>query len=243
MKILILGGIAESKELALSLLSHGHDVIYSIAGLVRTPDLPCEVHSGGFSSKNIGGKTGLANFCIVNQIDLLVDGTHPYAAEISENAASAAQTIEIPCWRFNRPGWNAEKYPDWHDYSEFSDLLPQIAHFSRPFLSIGISALKYAEYRPTHQQWVVRSAKPFENQTGIIQINAIGPFDLGDEIKLMNNYSIDALISKNSGCNRVSAKLDAAARLGIPVFVQRRPELAVVDRIFGEITSLVDAIT
>jgi precorrin-6A/cobalt-precorrin-6A reductase len=242
MKILVLGGIAESKELTLALLSHGHDVIYSIAGLVRTPDLPCEVHSGGFSNENMDGKTGLANFCIEKQIDLLVDATHPYATEISENAASTIQAIKIPCWRFNRPGWNAKKYPNWHDYSEFTDLLPQIAHFSRPFLSIGISALKYTKYRPTHQQWVVRSARPFDDQAGIIQINAIGPFDLNDEIKLMKNHSIDALISKNSGCNRVSAKMDAAAQLGIPVFVQRRPELALVDQSFGEITSLVDAI-
>jgi precorrin-6A/cobalt-precorrin-6A reductase len=242
MKILILGGIAESKQLALLLLSHGHDVIYSIAGLVRTPALPCKVHSGGFSNENMDGKTGLANFCINNKIDLLVDATHPYATEISKNAALATQSIKIPCWRFNRPGWNAEKYPNWHDYSEFSDLLPQISHFRRPFLSIGVSALKYADKKPKNQIWLVRSAKPFHDQHGIIQINAIGPFDLNDEIKLMEDFSIDALVSKNSGCSRVLAKLDAAVHLGIPVFVQRRPELSVVERNFGEITSLVDAI-
>jgi len=242
MKILILGGIAESKELALALLSGGHEVIYSIAGLVRIPDLPCKVHIGGFSYKNVDGTTGLAKFCLDKKIDLLVDATHPYATTISENAALATQRAKIPCWRFNRPGWNPKDYPRWHDYSKFADLLPQISHFSRPFLSIGIGALEYAKYRPVHQQWLVRSAKPFQDQAGIIQINAIGPFDINDEIKLMADFSIDALISKNSGCNRVSAKLDAAARLGIPVFVQRRPELSVVERNFGEITSLIDAI-
>ena len=150
MKILILGGIAQAKKLALELSADNHDVIYSIAGLVRTPDLPCEIHSGGFSNENMDGKSGLAAFCTNNQVDLLVDATHPYATEISGNAAAAALTISIPCWRFNRPGWDPEAYPNWHDYSEFSDLIPQITGFSRPFLSIGSSALQYAGFRPAH---------------------------------------------------------------------------------------------
>ena len=39
MKLLVLGGIAESKLLTKQLLNRGMEVIYSIVGLVRQPEL------------------------------------------------------------------------------------------------------------------------------------------------------------------------------------------------------------
>ena len=242
MKILILGGIAESRALALALVEAGHQVIYSIAGLVRQPDLPCTIHSGGFSTDHSDGVRGLVEYCRTNRIDLLIDSTHPYAVNISVNAVAAAADATIPCWRFNRPGWNRDDHPRWHDYRQWHDLLPKIGHFRRPFFSIGVSALRFADQRPSHQQWLVRSARPFDPVEGIIQINAIGPFDLAGELDLMRRYRVDALISKNSGCSRVAAKLDAATALDLPVYVQERPELPPVSRSFGEIASLIASV-
>ena len=243
MNILILGGIAESKELALALIENRHNVIYSIAGLVRQPNLPCFVHSGGFSTDELTGELGLAKYCKDNLIELLIDATHPYAVDISSNATLAAQYIKIPCWRFDRPGWSPKDYPNWHDYDNFTDLKTMIEPYFRPFFSIGKSALNFYDQRPDHQQWIIRSAKPFENLPDIIQINAIGPFDLESEIQLMTEFQVDSLISKNSGCTRVMAKMQAAAELDIPVFVQTRPELAEVSHSFGEIESLIAALT
>ena len=242
MKILILGGIAESKELALALIAAGHRVIYSIAGLVRQPDLPCPVHSGGFSTGHEDGVRGLAGYCRAQRIDLLIDATHPYAVNISANAVAVAADATIPCWRFDRPGWNRDQHPRWHDYRQWQDLLPQINHFRRPFFSVGASVLRFSNQRPSHQQWVVRSARPCDPVEGIILINAIGPFDLAAELELLRQYRVDALISKNSGCSRVAAKLEAANTLGLPIYVQERPELPAADRCFSEIASLVAAV-
>ncbi|WP_423909663.1 precorrin-6A/cobalt-precorrin-6A reductase [Candidatus Spongiihabitans sp.] len=249
MKILILGGVAESKLLARKLIDHGHIVIYSLVGLVRQPDLPCEIHVGGFSHAGKSGAQGLSEYCAHHHIELLLDATHPYAVEISANAVQAAKQTAIPCWRFNRPGWNPADYPNWHSYNNWDDLFPQIIRYHRPFFSIGISALKFAEQRPPvrqqgqpGQQWIVRSARPFPETEGIIQIIAIGPFSYADERALMLEHKVDALISKNSGCSRVSRKLDAALDLNIPVFVQARPALVEVDQSFNEIDALVAAI-
>ena len=49
MRLLLLGGTHEAKSLARDLHQRGLPLVYSIAGLVRQPDLPCEVISGGFS--------------------------------------------------------------------------------------------------------------------------------------------------------------------------------------------------
>ena len=96
---------------------------------------------------------------------------------------------------------------------------------------------------PHTQQWIVRSARTFDDQQGIIQINAMSPFSLNDEIKLMNDLSVDALISKNSGCSRVSAKLDAALQLEIPMFIFNGDLNCLWwNGVSAEIASLIDAI-
>ena len=54
-KLLILGGTADGKKLALELHNEKIYVVYSIAGLVRIPEVPCELIIGGFTQ--FGGLT------------------------------------------------------------------------------------------------------------------------------------------------------------------------------------------
>jgi len=237
-KILVLGGIAESKRLAQQLIERGHEVIYSIAGLVRQPDLRCELHIGGFSSQDRTGAEGLGSYCLEHKIDLLLDATHPYAAGISANAVVAAKKVRIGCWRYTRPGWDATSYKNWHDFDDWGDLIPQISDFQHPFFTTGASILEQLDRCAAHQQWIVRSARELPDIDGIITINAIGPFNYEDELSLMRQYNVDVLISKNSGGRRLAGKLDAARSLGIPVFVQRRPALAKPDKCFEQIEDL-----
>ena len=242
MKILVLGGIAESKRIAQQLIERGHEVIYSIVGLVRQPDLSCELHLGGFSSQDQTGAEGLGSYCLKHEIDLLLDVTHPFAAGISANAVVAAKNVRIDCWRYTRPGWDAADYLNWHDFDDWDDLTPQISNFQHPFFTTGASILEQLDQRPDHQQWIVRSARELPDIDGIIIINAIGPFNYEDELSLMRQYNVDVLISKNSGGQRPADKLDAARSLGIPVFVQRRPVLAKPDKCFDEVEGLLAAI-
>ena len=240
--ILLLGGTAESRELAEKLIAKGVNVVYSIAGLVRQPDLECEIHSGGFSSVETDGARGMADFCREQDISLVVDATHPYAKEISQNAATASQKTNIPCWRLDRPGWRSDDYAGWQDYDSLEDLIPRLHQFKTPFLSIGQSALKAAHLRPDHQTWIVRSARPFQDRVGVVQIIAIGPFSQEEERTLMQTHGVDALVAKNSGDTRVAAKMKAAVELGIPIFVQQRPELPAADRTLSSVDDMVDAI-
>lgn len=242
MRILILGGIAESKALAQQLIEDGHLVIYSLVGLVRMPQLSCEIHVGGFSNASNNGVDGLATYCREQKIELLVDATHPYAVEISANAVDAAKQAGIRCWRFSRPGWDADEYPNWHSYDEWPDLMAQIANYRRPFFTLGASIMQHVDQRPPSQQWITRSARALPARPGVTQINAIGPFYYADELALMREHQVDALISKDSGCSRVAEKLDAALALDIPVFVQCRPELKPASRSFDQIDDLVKAI-
>jgi precorrin-6A/cobalt-precorrin-6A reductase len=52
-----------------------------------------------------------------------------------------------------------------------------------------------------------------------------GPYHYDDEITLLREHRIDALVTKNSGGDMTRAKLDAAAALDIPVVMVARPPL------------------
>ena len=99
-RLLLLGGVTDALAIARTL---GPQHIYSLAGVGRVPtDLTCQVRVGGY-----GGAEGLAQFVTEQGINLLVDATHPYAAQISHNAARAAELAKVPCWALRRPGWQA----------------------------------------------------------------------------------------------------------------------------------------
>jgi precorrin-6A/cobalt-precorrin-6A reductase len=52
-----------------------------------------------------------------------------------------------------------------------------------------------------------------------------GPYRYDDEVALLREHRIDALVTKNSGGAMTRAKLDAAAALDIPVLMVQRPAL------------------
>ena len=97
-RILLLGGTGDALQIARQL---GPVHVYSLAGLGKVPsDLACAVRVGGF-----GGAEGLARYLCDECIGLLVDATHPYAAQISANAFAASRAADVPCWALRRPAW------------------------------------------------------------------------------------------------------------------------------------------
>ena len=233
MHILILGGIGEARQLAQQLASV-HVVIYSVAGPGRVPQLPGKVRVGGF-----GGSVGLADFLREQAIDLLIDATHPYAATISHNARRAAQDTGIPLWAYRRPPWRPEPGDDWRMVADWPELMRALAGFQRPFFTIGLEPLDHVRDIPPGQHWRVRClASAIPDSPHLTILNAIGPFAPATELRLLRDYRIDVLVSKNSGGAAVEAKLTAARRLQIPVIMLNRPCLPAADREFGEIRDL-----
>lgn len=225
-RILLLGGIGEALAIARQL---PRDAIYSLAGLGKVPsDLPCQVRVGGY-----GGAEGLARFITEEDIGLLIDATHPYAAQISRNAARAAQLAGIPCWALRRPGWQAGPGDDWREVADWAELTAALAPFRRPLFTLGREPLEHLEEIPAHQHWTVRclTAQPPAPRTEILA--ARGPFALDDERALLARIDCDVLVSKNSGSQATEHKLQAARERGIPVLVLKRPELPGVEREFA----------
>src|SRR3979411_1672 len=84
------GGLAPRREF---------DVRLSLAGRTSNPvPHPVPLRVGGF-----GGAEGLADYMKKQRIDRPIDATHPYAAQMSANAAHAAARADVPLLALRRP--------------------------------------------------------------------------------------------------------------------------------------------
>lgn len=235
-RILLLGGVTEALAIART-LGPGH--IYSLAGVGRVPtDLNCQVRVGGY-----GGAQKLAQFIHDQGVDLVLDATHPYAAQISENAAHAASVSGVPCWALRRPAWQPRDGDDWRDVTDWAQLIQALKPFRRPLFTLGREPLKHLHEIPPEQFWTLRALDVYPGNERCEVIAARGPFLLDDERALFERRQIDVLISKNSGSTATEPKLDVARERGIPVLVLQRPVLAAVDREFWTVDELLLALS
>lgn len=221
--ILLLGGVTEALAIARTL---GPQHIYSLAGVGRVPtDLTCQVRVGGY-----GGVEGLAQFVRDEHIGLILDATHPYAAQISHNAAQAARLCGVPCWALRRPVWRPQAGDDWREVADWAELIEALKPFKRPLFTLGREPLQHLDEIPQEQFWTLRALEVYPGNERCEVIGARGPFLIEDERALFERQKIDVLISKNSGSTATEPKLEVARERGVPVLVLRRPVLAQVDR-------------
>lgn len=239
--ILILGGTAEASELASRLSKQDRfPLIFSLAGRTRHPGLPnAEIHMGGF-----GGAEGLELFLLQNNIVLVVDATHPFATEISENAFRAAKLADVARVALVRPPWQAEADDRWWAVETLADAVAALPADAHVFLAVG-------------SQHVTRFAERGDVHFTLRMIDPPGPLPFDDcklilgrpgktadeEERLFREQGITHLVCRNSGGSAGYAKIEAARRLGLPVIIIDRPpppeppRLASVD----EVLAFVDA--
>jgi precorrin-6A/cobalt-precorrin-6A reductase len=222
-KVLILGGTAEAAGLARALAEDpGVTAITSLAGRTRAPAVvPGEVRVGGF-----GGAEALADYLRNEAIDLVVDGTHPFAARISQNAARACEAARVPRLLLARPPWRPQAGDNWIPAADAEAAAAALAGLGRRvFLAIGRQEL--AAFAGLTDHWfLVRLVEAPEVPPPLADYHLVlgrGPFAVAQERALLREYDIDVVVSKNSGGAGAVAKIAAARDLGLPVVMIQRP--------------------
>ncbi len=222
-RLLILGGTREALELARRASAEPRfHVITSLAGRTRAPTaIPGELRVGGF-----GGAEGLVRYLREAAIDLVIDATHPFAASMAGNAAVACAAAEVPRVKLLRPPWGAVEGDRWVEVPDSAAAAGALQGLGkRAFLTTGHRDL--AAFAGLEDTWfLVRLIEPPEEPVPLTQhqiLLARGPFAEDDEIALLNEHRIEAVVTKNSGGPLTYAKIAAARHRGLPVVMIGRP--------------------
>ncbi len=249
--IWVFAGTADGNALAAELSRLGYRLIVSTASdygaELASVALPgVEVRSGR------QGVTARRSQLQQSRAVAIIDATHPFASEISNQLTQLSAELNIPYIRYERPAAAvpsfARQVPD----------MPAAARLAieigrRIFLATGIkdvdTFLKQsgAEYR----EWWLRitpdtGSLELALKTGVPRSHICamqGPFSNDFNIALWSAWKVDCVVTKESGeAGGFGSKVEAAHKLGIPLIVVRRPQIfyPVVASDFNTLTGLLE---
>lgn len=194
----------------------------SLAG--RVTDIvphPVPVRVGGF-----GGADGLAAWLRDEHVDLLIDATHPFAGQMSRNAAGASRATGTPVLVLRRPAWVAVPGDRWRSVQDEATAAVALGTARRRvFLALGRQHVAAFAAAPQHF-YLVRSIEPVADRVlpEAAYVEARGPFAAADEQALMEAHGIDVVVARNSGGSAGYGKIAAARALGLPVVMIEPPD-------------------
>ena len=227
MKLLIFGGTTEGRVLARRLAEAGAQVTVSVATPMGAEEL------AGIPNLTVltGRRDAAAMQAHLQEFDLCIDATHPYAAEASANIRTACTAAGVPLRRAARPAsaitdaaFAADTTADAAAYlagTEGNILLTTGAKELPAFAALDKTRL-FARVLPTHAALDACAA------AGIPARNIIamqGPFTQALNEALLKQYEARWFVTKDGGAPGGFAEKAAAARAaGARLVVIRRPE-------------------
>ena len=232
-RILILGGTSEAMRLAGALADEpGLPALLSLAGRTKKPVLPAiPSRIGGF-----GGVDGLAAWLDAHRTPLVIDATHPFAAQMSWNAAEACARLNVPRLIYTRRPWEPTPQDHWTRVADIEAAVEALGEEPKHvFLTVGRLSLPAFARAPQHS-YVARSIdapQPQELPPRCRVLLARPPFSQADEKALMQAEDFDVICTKNSGGEATEGKLLAARELGLRVVMVERPKAPQGDVAFG----------
>ncbi len=225
LRVLLLGGTTEATALAQRLASRSDvSATLSLAGRTANPAASAlSLHVGGF-----GGADGLADYLRREKIDLLVDATHPFAANISCNAVAACAATETPLLAIERPPWARVPGDDWTEHESIAAAIAALPRKPQNIFSgLGRQSIDALRSAPQHR-YLIRVVDAVEIPADLPNAKLVvsrGPFRAADDAKLFRDHDIGHVLAKNAGGSATYSKIEAARELDIIVHMVRRPAL------------------
>lgn len=232
--IFVAAGTQDGRELAGALLQAGYDVTASVVSsygeklLKQYPRLI-------INDKPLD-EEALKDYIRQHGVRLFVDASHPYAANVSENAMRACRAAKIPYIRYERASVpvDYDKAYRVESYEEAANMAARLG--ATVFLTTGSRNLRTFVLSDTLKgHTVIARILPTAGvlkeceELGLTpkQIVALqGPFSEELNIALYRQYGADVVVTKNSGeIGGTDTKITAAKKLGLPVVLIDRPKL------------------
>ena len=225
MKALLFGGTGEGRALAEWMLARGLDATVCVATEYGETLLPegMKVHVGRLDA---GGMAEL----MADGCTLVIDATHPYAVEVTENIRAASERTGLPYLRLLRQSDGEDgcrKVPDMAVAAEILERLPgnvllttgskELDHFARP----GLRERCFPRVLPMADSLERCLALGFPPRNIICMQ---GPFTREMNVATLHQFHINTLVTKDTGgYGGFRAKAEAAKEAGCALLVVERP--------------------
>ncbi|MFA8436003.1 MAG: precorrin-6A/cobalt-precorrin-6A reductase [Marinifilaceae bacterium] len=231
--ILVFGGTTEGRAIAKLLDEMSQPYFYSTKTTLQNLNLRYgkAVH-GGMNRKQ------MEYFCIANKINLILNGSHPFAQILHKTIGEVALELQIPVLRLER------KFPErldhdkliyLNDYEEALDYLNQ--HSIQRLLALtGVQTIPHLKaYWSRYQCWF-RILDRDESYQKAEEYGFPNRFLIGEtpvdsieyEMEMIQKFQPQAVLTKESGLSGYFLnKMEAAKRSGVTLLIIKRPELPV----------------
>ncbi|HEY9768901.1 MAG TPA: cobalt-precorrin-6A reductase [Coleofasciculaceae cyanobacterium] len=178
-------------------------------------------------------------FCQQNQIQAVVDASHPYAVEVSRQAIAICTQLNLPYLRYERVNYQASAVAQTDSFlmklNSFDQLLAgDYLTKQRVFLTVGCQILprfKSWQNRATLYARILPKIASLETAiaagfTGDRLIAIRPPISVATETALWQQWKISLVVTKASGkAGGEDIKHQVAKDLGIPLIVIARPQI------------------
>ena len=225
MKALLFGGTGEGRALAEWMLARGLDATVCVATEYGETLLPegMQVHVGRLDA------VGMAAL-MADDYTLVIDATHPYAVEVTENIRAASERTGLPYLRLLRQSDGEDlghKAENMAVAAEMLEGLPgnvllttgskELDHFARP----GLRERCFPRVLPMAASLERCLALGFPPRNIICMQ---GPFTREMNVATLHQFHIDTLVTKDTGgYGGFRAKAEAAKEAGCALLVVERP--------------------
>ncbi|MBB6176692.1 MULTISPECIES: precorrin-6A reductase [Anoxybacillus] len=233
--IIMLSGTSDARQLALAIRDAGYDVLATVVtehAAEQMSYVGLRAHIGRLNAHE------MVEIIKQHKAKAIVDASHPFAEEASQQAMQAAEEANVPYIRYER-----KESVIMYDRVTFVDSYEAAAEYAAKkrgviMLTTGSKTLHiFAEkLLPLPDVRLIARMLPRKDnmekceQLRFPQENIIamqGPFTKQLDMALMKHFGVTLLVTKESGrVGFVDEKIAAAQQLGIETVVIRRPKLS-----------------
>jgi len=232
--ILVLAGTLDGRQLAAELAGQGQEVLLSVVseyGGELARDSRLTVRVGPLDL------VGLVALMKQKEVKVVVDASHPYAVNASQNAMLACRDESIPYIRYERPVVPLPVYDRLYEVCDASEAATTAARLGNVvFLTTGSRSLPIFKSEPllVNKRLIVRVLpEPAVLQEcldlGFLPRDIIamqGPFSHELNVAMFQDFQTEVVVTKNSGqVGGSDTKISAAMALRLPLVIIGRPKM------------------
>lgn len=190
-------------------------------------------------------KEEIQNFIEKNQIDTIVDTSHPYAENISKNILELIDLEKINYMRYERPETILENTYNFESVENLIDYINENMKNEVILSTLGSKAIPELS-KIENNKVLLRILPTVESVKSAIEYNFLpkdiiaiqGPFSREFEEEMLKFYKATVLLTKDSGqAGGVLEKVEVCKKLGIKCLIVSRPKID-YPNVFGDIEEI-----